>query len=1444
MIKKKRQLTHFLIAVFLLLVSPIIWSSDRIFCSRFESVACTPLTDSESPLVFSQEPAIVFVAPGQLPIIGANILDSESGVNASSIQLFLDGQNVSDSISFDAVAGKLRFSPKNAPSVGQHTVRLKVKDVANNETDTSWNFRVSTVPEITSVAPLNIQVEFDNAKITANFSDASEEIDPASIELLVNNNNVTANSVIKLTSPRAGTIEYRFPQPIVAGAYAATFQIANKQFAGTSKSWDFWILAPESIIAEVVSPATNFVSTVPLVNIAIRALSNRAYVSGVLVGGIQARAGPYDGTNAPLFEAQLKLIPGLNTIPVIVGFEDGETRTINYQITYDAPPQIKIVSPVDLQIFGPIAPTTNAPGGALALTGAVERPIAISGTLDRQVAQVQINQQAAVLSPDGRSFTFANYFAREGVNLITAVATDASGRVGLSNITIYVDQTGPIVAVEGPSNNSVTSANQLDIRGVVNDAVEAGANAPEPVVQIKNIANGQVVTAQTNDRYFVAKNIPIEVGANDLEVKATDSAGNFRLSTLRVSRVAVGSKRITLLDGNHQSASVSTTLATPLTVSAIDETGNAIGNIPVRFDVVRGAGSISTLPNAPVLIDGINPARNLEVTTDQLGIAKVWLTLGSQTGVGANAVRASNVSIAEDALFIASGQRGSPEYTLVEGASSAQFAHPNSQPLEPLSAVVYDAKFNRAINVPVRFTVLSGDAKFTASSAPGGVVSEIGKILEVPTDKNGIAAARPQLGDAPGSIKISAKALGAPETALAAVFQINTLLPQTGPTKLGGVVLDHRGTPLAGVRFSIARTNLSVTSDSAGKFQFLSQVPPGKIDLFVDGRTVQTQPNQQYPALHFETTIVRGQSNQLPHAIYLPPINLLDAKVVGGPADVSMTMAGYEGFEMIVKAGSVTFPDGSRVGPLVISPVHNDRLPMVPPGGGSTFGTVAWTIQPTGTRFDPPIQVKIPSPGGMPRGTAVSLVQWDHDLAMFVPIGRATVSEDGAQIVSDVGSGISKAGWGGCAPGTCPPTPPNCSTDSDGPKPPVNYEVKAKQLERHWFTLFISVMTEVDLDKIQQALPVDFRLIVSPRGCDEVSYKWLDFGDGGVGFGNPVEHEYEDGGEGTLKVDVTCQYTKCTGLPGFSHFPHSTAVRVIDGRWALYVSELGSCGWAPGCWLANIAQVALGEISSALSTINVSWLQDAKNWFRETLDRAGQSGTLGEGEIALAATLYAVNEVFFPESLLDFPMGHSIKAVGLVKKQYGASANEVSEFAEQIKRFDCGRSPDNNAALTTCPIKRKLAWERFEKQGLIKVKALTPSTEVIIEAWKPVRNTNNGFDGIVITREVSTGRIRARILESKCWALTTRNCEARDLTAFGFGADASTLDRNIVTVLSHPALDNLLTVKEIIELRGILNRRDFQIIIHTLHESKKEEAEITAAIKNLTRKEPIYIEGW
>ena len=109
--------------------------------------------------------------------------------------------------------------------------------------------------------------------------------------------------------------------------------------------------------------------------------------------------------------------------------------------------------------------------------------------------------------------------------------------------------------------------------------------------------------------------------------------------------------------------------------------------------------------------------------------------------------------------------------------------------------------------------------------------------------------------------------LGDNQVASQALSQLMVLERKTGPTQFSGIVMDHTGKPLQGLRMSISCTSLSATTNVNGKFLFNAQVPPGKIDLFVDGRDAPAPANQQYPALYFETAIIQGQIKQLPHAI-------------------------------------------------------------------------------------------------------------------------------------------------------------------------------------------------------------------------------------------------------------------------------------------------------------------------------------------------------------------------------------------------------------------------------------------------------------------------------------------------------------------------------------------------------------------------------------------------
>jgi hypothetical protein len=268
-----------------------------------------------------------------------------------------------------------------------------------------------------------------------------------------------------------------------------------------------------------------------------------------------------------------------------------------------------------------------------------------------------------------------------------------------------------------------------------------------------------------------------------------------------------------------------------------------------------------------------------------------------------------------------------------------------------------------------------------------------------------------------------------------ATFLIQAKAAADGPASFTGQIFDDKSRPLAGIKVSLGRTAMVSTTDEQGQFE-LNNIPPGRIDLFIDGRTYNPSFNParaQYPSLHFEAYAVKGRVNQIAHPIYLPPLATSSdsAKVVGGSTDVILTIPGLAGFQMKIKANSVTFPDGSKTGLLIVSPVTADKLPMSPPAGGATFGVPAWTIQPAGTRFDPPIEVTLPNAGGYPAGDNLPIVQWDHDLGQYVAMGRATVSEDGAVLITDSSSGLTKAGWGGLCqydPNKCGKSePPDCS---------------------------------------------------------------------------------------------------------------------------------------------------------------------------------------------------------------------------------------------------------------------------------------------------------------------------------------------------------------------------------------------------------------------------------
>lgn len=957
--------------------------------------------DATGPVVANPTPAAdTFLDGGSTPVISASWSDGVSGVDPARTTLSLDGVDVTRQAAVTADGIALRLQVPLAD--GTHSIIVSVADRAGNMTTSTWSFGVASAPVVTAVAPQDVVLPAGSMPmISAQYEDKRQGIDTAAVLLLVDGIDVTAQSRVTATG-----VSFTPPQPLAEGPHSVVVVVVNKANASAQQAWGFDVEAARSASLAIVSPAPGAITPEPTINVAAMASANGTHVVSLTVNGADMpAAGMADEQSvADRYAGDVALQPGANTLAVTATYADGQTRSATVDVVYDAPPTLVITSPQDRATLGAAGPTSPRD-----LTGNVERPVTITGTTSKPVASVTINQQQAIV--DGTSFRFEKFFLHEGTNAIAAVATDARGRTAVAAITVSVDQTAPFLAIETPASNSTTSANTIDIRGTVNDAVEGYYGAPEPKVVVK-LANGSV-NARVGDKNFLAMGVALALGSNTITVVATDQAGNERSTSINVMRVAAAGDRLASAGGNGQEVPAGAALPAPLAVSALDASGAPLANMTVQFAVLRGTGRIA-LSKEALSTSARTPQRQLAVRTDANGMASVWMVAGTQGGPGGNAVRASASGLAEEVTFIATSVKGQARHIRADMGIN-QFVATGAQPLEALTAVLLDDHENRVADAPVTFSVQSGDVAF--AGADGKPVTSV----TVTTDKNGFAAVRPTMGARPGIAVVTALPANNSVDAIEATFTLQALKPTDGATSFVGTVTNDKGQPLPGATVSIGRTALSTTVDDRGQFRF-DDIPPGKIDLFVDGRTVNLQ-GQQYPALHFETVAVKGVQNQLPHAAYLPALQMAEVKTVGGDKDVVLKMPGIEGYEMTVFAHSVTFPDGSKEGPLVVSPISFDKLPMTPPGGYAGFMAPAGTMQPSGTRFDPPVRLKVPNTAGFAPGEKRPVYQWDHDLGTFVQMGQATVTEDGAFLVTDLGTGISKAGW---YPIPNPPPPDQC----------------------------------------------------------------------------------------------------------------------------------------------------------------------------------------------------------------------------------------------------------------------------------------------------------------------------------------------------------------------------------------------------------------------------------
>ncbi len=633
--------------------------------------------------------------------------------------------------------------------------------------------------------------------------------------------------------------------------------------------------------------------------------------------------------------------------------------------------------------------------------------VTLSGLALFDSSTLRIESASGVVFADvdtGKAFSIDVALALNQQNtiVVTEIFEDASASPP-SVRHVVQDTKGPDVFIDTPVAGESIKVDTIDVAGRVGDMLSG-------FMGLGVVVNGVVAEVDVglgNNGTFLAQDIPLDDGANTITVTATDALGNS--SIVSVTVVFVGEPtvgpRMSAVGGNGQHGLAARLLGSPIEVRILDVDDEPFVDKLVTWTVVAGSGGLKDTADDPG-----GDVRMLQSRTDDAGIARASWMLGDDAGCGSHRVRAAASDVSGDVLFCATALPVQASQINV-GAGNLQTVATSAPAPAPVVAWVSDG-CNSVSGVPVTFTVIEG----------GGFVDGFSQVT-VLSDATGHASTEYHSDSVSGQAAIFASIPGVRDGALFVVRVVESAQNGT-PSNLAGLVLDNAGCPLGGAAITLeveGSTSGQTTSAADGSF-FLEGVLDGPAVLHIDGSTVDSVNGGPpgvwtYPQLEFDEIIIPGALNTLATPVRLPRLDPDNNRIYSTMSDTVLEIEGVEGLTMTIAPGSMSI-DGqpAPAGTIVsLNQVHHDDVPMPMPDGAAP--PFAWTLQPAGAIFDPPIKICYPNLSGLAPGSSAWFLTFHHDTGQFEIEASGFVVEDGSCIVSADGDGLTTAGWG-C---TCPP---------------------------------------------------------------------------------------------------------------------------------------------------------------------------------------------------------------------------------------------------------------------------------------------------------------------------------------------------------------------------------------------------------------------------------------
>ncbi|MFQ6059759.1 MAG: PKD domain-containing protein [Thermoplasmata archaeon] len=396
------------------------------------------------------------------PMIGADFLDTGSGMNLSSLQLFVDGFNISNlaNITRDSISWSTPFLLTEGP----HWVSISARDNFGNENLTTWSFTVDTFPPY-----LNVVEPIDGLVTRISLLSVSGWTE--------NDASLTINEVPTPVSPNGS-----FSAFVVLTEGKNVISVQSRDRAGNYERINRTVVL-DTIppLLDVTEPSDGVWINYPTVVVRGRTEPG-ALIS---VGGQLADVGP-NGS----FEMSVALIEGPNRITVTATDPAGNIATSQISVNVDTkPPYLLLESPREGLL-------TNMQ--SLSIYGGTEPSVSL-----------EINGVSMPVHPDGSFSTTA--LLSEGQNIIYVNVTDLAGNSNSIQRVVTLDSIEPPLEILKPVEGLVTTHHSIRLQG-----------RSEPNVSL--MVNSQLFLVESDGSFDVV--LALSEGINTLLVRVCDMANN------------------------------------------------------------------------------------------------------------------------------------------------------------------------------------------------------------------------------------------------------------------------------------------------------------------------------------------------------------------------------------------------------------------------------------------------------------------------------------------------------------------------------------------------------------------------------------------------------------------------------------------------------------------------------------------------------------------------------------------------------------------------------------------------------------------------------------------------------------------------------------------------------------------------------------------------------